>query len=242
VNGPELSATDKVPEAGRTEAGQAVYSRLLLRVYDFYVLGFTSRMIWGCPASRLVAQYDRNVGACHLDVGVGTGYFLDRCRFPVEKPEVVLMDMNRNSLESSARRIARYAPEVVVGDVLAPPPFEAGRLDSIGLNYLMHCLPGDVNGGKWRAFANLAPLLRPGGVMFGATVLCEGLELGPAQRKLMGAYQRKGIFDNRTDSLEKLEAGLREQFEQVDVQLSGVVGVFSARQPKPFVPPQPTSH
>jgi hypothetical protein len=232
VNGPEVSATDKVAEAGRTEAGQAVYSPLLLRVYDFYVLGFTSRMIWGCPAPRLVAHYDRNVGARHLDVGVGTGYFLDRCRFPVEKPEVVLMDMNRNSLDSSARRIARYTPEVVVADVLEPSPFEVGRFDSIGLNYLLHCLPSDVDGGKWRAFATLAPLLRADGVLFGATVLCEGLTLGPAQRRLMGAYQRKGIFDNRTDSLAKLEAGLREQFDEVEVELSGVVGVFTARKPK----------
>lgn len=230
MNGPEVDATH--PTHNRTEAGQAVYSPLLLRVYDLYVLGFTSRLIWGCSPARLVAHYDANVGARHLDVGVGTGYFLDRCRFPVEKPEVVLMDMNRNSLASSARRIARYAPEVVVADVLEQPPFEVGRFDSIGLNYLMHCLPADVEGGKWRAFAKLAPLLRPGGVLFGATVLCEGLELGLAQRKLMGAYQRKGIFDNRTDSLAKLEAGLREQFESVDVQLSGVVGLFSARQPK----------
>jgi ubiquinone/menaquinone biosynthesis C-methylase UbiE len=235
VNGSELQAGDDrggPPKEDRTEAGQAVYSPLLLRVYDLYVLGFTSRMIWGCPAPRLVAHYDANVGARHLDVGVGTGYFLDRCRFPVEKPEVVLMDMNRNSLDSAARRIARYAPEVVVADVLKPPPFEAGRFDSIGLNYLLHCLPSDVEGGKWKAFAQLAPLLRAGGVLFGATVLCEGLERNLAQRKLMGAYQRKGIFDNGTDSLAKLEAGLREQFEVVDVQLSGVVGVFSARQPK----------
>lgn len=224
---PDASKTEK-----QTEAGQAVYSPLLLSVYDWYVLRFTSRMIWGCPAPRLISLYDRNVGVRHLDIGVGTGYFLRRCRFPTDEPEIVLMDMNRNSLEHCARRIARYSPETVVADVLDEMPFEPGHFDSIGINYLIHCLPADVEGGKWRVFANLAPLLRPDGVLFGATVLCAELELGFFQGKLMGAYQRKGIFDNRQDSLAQLEAGLREQFDEVEVELSGVVGMFTARRPK----------
>lgn len=218
--------------ASETEAGQAVYSPLLLRVYDWYVLGFTSRLIWGCPASKLVAHYNRHVRATHLDVGVGTGYFLDRCRFPTASPSVTLMDMNRNSLDHCARRIARHQPEVVVGDVLAELPFAKPQFESIALNYLIHCLPADIEGGKWRVFANLAPTLRPDGVLFGATVLCEDLELGVAQRKLMGAYQRKGIFGNQHDSLAKLEAGLRGSFDDVEIELSGAVGVFSARRPK----------
>jgi len=226
------SQTQTDPGQRDSEAGQAVYSPLFLFFYDWYVLRLTSRMVWGCPASKLIGHYNRNVGARHLDVGVGTGYFLDRCEFQSAEPEIVLMDMNRNSLEHCAKRIARYAPELIVGDVLGDTGLEPGRFDSIGLNYLIHCLPSAVEGGKWKLFANLAPLLDPEGVLFGATVLCEDLELGLAQRKLMGAYQRKGIFSNQRDSLAKLEAGLEAHFDEVEVELSGVVGVFTARKPK----------
>ncbi len=229
----DAQASERGTASNQTEAGQAVYSPLLLRIYDWYVLGLSSRMIWRCPASRMLAHYDRHVGARHLDVGVGTGFFLDRCRFPTPSPELVLMDMNRNSLAHCSRRVARYAPEVVVGDALEQPPLERRSFDSIGLNFLIHCLPARVEGGKWKLFANLAPLLRPDGTLFGSTILGAGLDLGLAQRKLMGAYQRKGIFDNGQDSLEQLEAGLRAQFEEVEVELSGIVALFSARSPRP---------
>ena len=58
------------------EAGQAVYSPFVLRMYDWFVLGFSSRFIWRCPASEMRRLYDRNVSSRHLDIGVGTGYFL----------------------------------------------------------------------------------------------------------------------------------------------------------------------
>jgi hypothetical protein len=56
----------------------------------------------------------------HLDVGVGTGYFLDRCTFPVAAPEVHLMDLNPNCLEKTARRIRRYRPVTHRCNVLDP--------------------------------------------------------------------------------------------------------------------------
>lgn len=68
--------------AERAVAGQAVYTKRVLHVYDLFVLGFSNRFVWRCPTPALLAHYDRHVTANHLDVGVGTGYFLDRCHFP----------------------------------------------------------------------------------------------------------------------------------------------------------------
>jgi hypothetical protein len=70
-------------------AGQAVYTKrmlgiydwLVLGIYDWLVLGLSNRLIWRCPTPGLVAHYDRHVTANHLYAGVGTGYFLDCCRF-----------------------------------------------------------------------------------------------------------------------------------------------------------------
>lgn len=49
-------------------AGQAVYTRRVLRAYAFFVLGLSDRFIWNCPTSRLLEHYDRYVSANHLEL------------------------------------------------------------------------------------------------------------------------------------------------------------------------------
>src|SRR5690349_19518201 len=97
--------------AEQVAAGQAVYSKSTLGVYDWVVLGISNRFIWKCPTPLLREHYHQHLSANHLDVGVGTGYFLDRCRFPTARPRVALMDLNPEALAFTARRIARYQPE-----------------------------------------------------------------------------------------------------------------------------------
>jgi len=63
-------------------AGQAIYTPRMLYFYDLRVLAASNRWIWKCPTSRLLAHYDRHVSGNHLDVGVGSGYFLARRHFP----------------------------------------------------------------------------------------------------------------------------------------------------------------
>ncbi len=62
-------------------AGQAVYTKSALKLYDAVVLGVSNWLIWQCPTQRIVALYNERITDNNLDVGVGTGYFLDRCPF-----------------------------------------------------------------------------------------------------------------------------------------------------------------
>jgi hypothetical protein len=87
--------------------GQAVYTAGFLRIYDLLVLQFNGNVAWRCSPGRLVRMYNDNVSAKHLDIGVGTGYFLDKCRYPSPSPDITLMDLNPNSLEAAAKRISR---------------------------------------------------------------------------------------------------------------------------------------
>jgi hypothetical protein len=79
------------------EAGQAVYSPMVLHTYDWLVLGLSNHRLWMCPTQELRRLCDRNVSARHLDVGVGTGYFLDKARWPVPKPKITLLDLNQTA-------------------------------------------------------------------------------------------------------------------------------------------------
>lgn len=208
-------------------AGQAVYNRFVLAGYDIGVLGLSCRLLWRCPKALMLANYDRNVGAHHLDLGTGTAYFLNRCRFPTDSPQVTLVDLNPTVLRVSAARIARYQPESVRADVLEPLPVKRGGYDSVGINFLLHCLPGTW-AEKGAVFANAAAALRPGGRAFGSTILGAGVPRTPPARGLMGLYNRKGIFHNGGDDLAGLRAQLATHFGEHTITVRGCVALFEA--------------
>jgi SAM-dependent methyltransferase len=210
-------------------AGQAIYSKWVLGIYDPFVLGFSSRVLWRCPAPRMQAHYDANISGDHLDIGVGTGYFLDHACFPVASPRITLMDLNPNSLEVCAARIRRFDPKTVRHNVLEPFPTGLGTFDSVGLNYLLHCLPGVIGSGKECVFDHAKAVLRPGGRLFGSTILGDRPRNFLTDR-WMRAYNRKGIFSVLEDRAGALESGLRSRFEDVKVEFEGVVALFSARR------------
>ena len=212
----------------QVEAGQAVYTPTMLAVYDWFVLGFSNRLIWRCPSSHLLSHYHHMVTSNHLDVGVGTGYFLDRCRFPTDRPRIGLMDLNPTCLETARRRIARYQPEVYRANVLEPIRLDIVPFDSIGLNYLLHCLPGTIRT-KSAVFCHLRALLKPGGRMFGSTILQGGVPRNGAAKRLMAFYNSKGIFTNVDDDLDGLRASLSESLRETNVRVVGCVALFSGR-------------
>lgn len=217
------------PTDTNSAAGQAVYSPWVLALYDWYVLGFSNSMVWQCPSARLLDWYERHVSNTHLDVGVGTGWFLDRCRYPSGAPNLTLMDLNPNSLAHTARRIARHRPRVVQADVFGPLPSHLGTFDSIGLNFLLHCLPEHSgNTTKWQTLASLGAHLEPGGTLFGSTIIGPPKTL--PQRTLMRVYNRKGIFGNHNDTREALETTLRQSFARVEVEQRGLVVLFAAHK------------
>jgi ubiquinone/menaquinone biosynthesis C-methylase UbiE len=213
------------PTAEQAAAGQAVYTPRMLRLYDLIVLGVSNRLIWKCPTPRLLRLYNENVSDNHLDVGVGTGYYLDRCRFPSDRPRITLLDMNRNCLQAAASRIARYSPSCHEANIFEPLKIGGEKFDSIGLNYVLHCLPGTMRD-KLVAVKHLADWLNPGGVLFGATLLHGGVSRGWPARRLMHVYNRKRIFSNAEDDLAALEKGLSEIFDSHEVEVVGCAALM----------------
>jgi SAM-dependent methyltransferase len=208
-------------------AGQAVYTPRTLRAYDAVVVKLSNSLVWRCPAGTILAQYDRHVSSAHLDVGPGSGYYLDRCRFPDESPDITLLDANLDVLRYAARRVARYEPRTQAADVLKPIRLDRASFGSVGLSYVLHCLPGDIDA-KAVVFDNLAPLLRPGAVIFGTTILGGGVDHPRLARALLRAYNRKGIFSNLQDNRHALEHALADRFSRYELDVAGGVALFAA--------------
>ena len=207
--------------------GQADYTPALLRVYDVLVLGLANRVLWRCPKRRILDLYNENVSASHLDVGPGTGYFLDRCRFPDPHPQITLLDLNANALRFAARRIERYVPRSEQGNVLESVDLGTARFGSIGMAHLLHCLPGTM-ATKAAAFRNLKPYLVDGGTVFGSTILAGGVPHTSLSRRAMRGFNRRGTFTNTNDDLEGLERTLGEEFPDHRLDVCGSVALFAA--------------
>ena len=216
------------PSPAEVAAGQAVYSPTVLKSYDLLVLGISNRWIWKCPTPRLLEFYNQQVTGNHLDVGVGTGYFLDRCQFP-ERPRIGLVDLNKNCLSATARRIERYQPTTWKRNILEPLELDAEPFQSIGVNYLIHCLPGTL-ATKCVLFDHLLPHLEPRGIIFGSTIFGTGVPRSWLARQLMATYNRKGIFTNLSDHPDQLRQELSQRFAESEVQIHGCVGLFWGRK------------
>ncbi|GAX43820.1 hypothetical protein NIES4075_48350 [Tolypothrix sp. NIES-4075] len=206
-------------------AGAASYTKQVLAIYDFLVLGFANTFAWKCPTRLILDFYNQHISNKHIDVGVGTGYFLDKCQFPSSHPIICLLDLNPNTLEVTAKRIRRYNPTTFIANVLEPLKLELTGFDSIGLNYLLHCLPGNMLS-KGVVFKNLKPFLNDGGVVFGTTILGQGVPHNLIARKMTSLYNYKGIFGNINDNLEDLKTILKENFHDYSIQVIGSVAFF----------------
>jgi SAM-dependent methyltransferase len=226
-SGPDDAAPTVAVTAARIEAGHATYRPAVLRVYDWVALGLNSRFFWRCPAKYLQAHFDRHVSDNHLDVGVGSGYFLDRTTFRSDTPRIVLMDLNRNALDHAARRIARYRPRTIVHDALQPYRQELAPFDSISINYLLHCVPGNLLQ-KAVILENLSALLNPGGVLLGTTILRHGVSVPICGRPMLWWLSRTGVFNNEADRLVDLKAMLARHFPRWELNVRGMVALFAA--------------
>lgn len=203
-----------------------LYTPFVLTFYDAFVLHFSSRVAWRFSAPRILELYNRHLSGNHLEIGVGTGFFLDKATFPIERPSITLVDLNANTLAATSRRIARYAPRCIVANALEPIAFEQ-PFDSIGINYVLHTMPGNMQR-KVNVLRHARSYLNHGGILFGTTLLGSGIDANVLARALMRVYNHLKWFSNQQDTLPSLEEGLRKNFNRYQVQVIGPTAVFVA--------------
>jgi SAM-dependent methyltransferase len=209
--------------------GQADYTPGFLAVYDALVLGVFNRLVWRCPTAEILGLYEEHVAGDHLDAGPGTGWYLDHCVFAEPPRTITLLDANPDVLSFAARRLARYGPRVHQANLLRPQVgLEPGSFDSIALTHVLHCLPGTITQ-KSAVLRHLSILLRPGGCIFGSTILNDGVPHTPASRALLRFLNERGVFGNCDDDLVALAHALGSRFAEHQIRVCGSVALFVAR-------------
>jgi SAM-dependent methyltransferase len=208
--------------------GQADYTRGFLKLYDPLVLGLFTRVMWRVSTPEHVRLYREHIGSNHLDVGPGTGYFLDHAGLP-DGAKVTILDPNQDVLDHVTRRLRRLDVTAIRADALKPLPMP-GPFDSAALSFVLHCLPGPMER-KGLAIRNISNVLTPDGVFFGGSILGREAPHGWLGRRFLSVVNRRGAFDNLDDT----EAGLREilqrSFRDVDLRTEGGAAIFVARGP-----------
>jgi hypothetical protein len=139
------------------------------------------------------------------------------------------MDLSRECLEKTKRKVARYAPETYIQNLLAPMHHKIDQFDSIGINYVMHCVPGNFKE-KGVAFTHLQPLLSENGVLFGTTVLSDNIHKNVLAKPFMWLMNSLGVFNNRSDNARDLKECLETNFQVIEFDVVGVTAFFAVKK------------
>lgn len=210
-------AIGPAPSKKSDDVGAHGYTNYALIIYDYLVLMFMSFFVWRCSTTKTMLPFFRaNVSKRHLDIGCGTGYFLEHGNIPLDA-EVSLCDLNQNCLEKSKARFGRPNTECLLHNIFQPLPSDAGPFDSISMFYLLHCLPGPVSR-KCEIFKHLKYNLSADGVLFGSNVLGPTGDHTWLSRLALRRLNYLSHMDNMGDTRAAFEEALRENYHEVDTK------------------------
>ena len=216
-----------LPTQEDIKSGQAVYTKNSLLIYDLFVTRFSNQFVWQCPRQVLIRFFKDNISNNHLDIGVGTGYFLQQLNLIPGQQRIGLLDMNPDCLAYTKEKLKELNPEVYQYSAFEPFTGISKKFDSVSLNYVLHCLPGDMQQ-KAVVFDHIKAVLNPGGKLFGTAILGKGTEKNWLAKTLLNVYNHKKIMHNLNDDFETLQSELKKRFSSVQVKMNGCVALFVA--------------
>ena len=207
--------------------GQRDFTPFALRFYDPFVLQFSAGWVWHCPLDRLLENYRWHIRPNHLDVGPGTGYFLEHAGLPEgsevdPRPEPQRPAPRRGAPGDAGRdggRSRRAQASARQGAVRL-------RRDEPGAP-----LPARPDGPQGGGDPERRKGAQPDGLFFGSTVLGDSGNHSWAARRMLDLYNGRGSFDNRLDTEEVREI-LEASFEHVELDVVGSIAIFFGMGPK----------
>jgi ubiquinone/menaquinone biosynthesis C-methylase UbiE len=216
------------------------YTPLALKLYNSVVLGFVASYGWRCPTRTVLLPFFKKYAGktAHLDVGVGTGYYLIQSRQLLTQSKITLADLNPNTLNMATDRLVQSGCNKanireIVHDAFAPLPVDLrGNQDAVSLFFLLHCLPGRLSDKAPKVFKHLSLALKSEGTLYGAMALGKPLPGWWIGRLCLKFFNGTKVLDNYNDAEEDLRRALDEYFEEYEVRIVGLVALFVGKKPR----------
>lgn len=166
-----------------------------LPFYDALVNKINCHYVWKCNEKHIFEHYLKNIGRNHLEIGPGTGYFLQR-RYPIS--HLTLMDINQDTLDYTRDNLKGNYPHIsVMEHDIFKKPKRLDRVQSVGINYVLHCVPGRLDTKLESLVKNIH--VDRDTTFFGATVIQDDTNqtfLSKTELYLLNKYK---IFHNQND-------------------------------------------
>ena len=198
-----------------------------LFAYDYLVNDINCNFVWKCNQHKIIEHYDSNVTNNHVEIGPGTGFFLQNRQYNtlqlIDINKDILVNANEN-LKENSEKIQTYCHNIFSSSSLHINPSR-----SIGLTYVLHCVPGKIEN-------NLNDLIQNiqfnNYTLFGASVVNDSKETNMFAETELLWLNRLGIFNNENDTY----SGLREYLEasglEYNLRLEGYVAIFDIKVKK----------
>ena len=218
---------DRQDSPSTLPAGATVYTKSSLRFYDFLVHSVSNRLIWRCPAGILIAHSQEHLSSNHLEIGIGTGKLFRKIGRGREFERLVIADVNADCLDAASKNLRSHSPQVWPLNLLELETADAkfSGFQSIGLNYVLHCLPLTIVEKVDLVCDLMSRYWDPGGVLFGSTIMPD-LNPNWLSKRLMRFYNRKTIFNTQNDSRKEFEELFSKEKWKISTATKGCVCLF----------------
>lgn len=206
-----------------------IYSVKILKIYDFWVLKISNSFAWKCNTqTHLVPFFRKHMKKEHMDIGVGTGFYL---RNIDPYTELTLCDINLNSLFHARKKSSCSDVRILKHNIIDKFSDDVSKkYNSVSLFYVLHCLKGNLHE-KCKIFDNIVETLKDDGVFYGATILGVSASHNTFGKILIKKYNSSGVFGNYLDNEQELRYELEKRFSNVNIIVIGTVALFEAKKP-----------
>ena len=136
------------------------------------------------------------------------------------------MDINQPILNESKKNLElKYSNIQVINHDIFKKPIKIDNLESVGINYVLHCVPGNLE----YKFENLLKNLPTNVNIFGASVINDSDKQTSLSKAELYFLNNKGIFNNHQDYSEDFLNFMLNQKINFNHKIIGNVLIFEIK-------------
>lgn len=184
----------------------------ILPVYDKLVNDINCKYIWKCHKENIFKLYKKNIKKNHLEIDTFSNLHL--------------MDINKDILLFSKKELEKNNKNIkIYHHNIFQKKFYLNNIDSIGCNYVLHCIDGNLENKIELLHKNL--ITKKDVVIFGATVINIDKYQNSLAKIELDFLNYFGIFHNKEDNFENVIKYFYKNNIEFNYKIIGNVFLFS---------------